>query len=86
MPGSDGMQTTSSCPKCKGLWIPDIFLCDNYWIDGIRCVNCGKVKLNEKAIIHANQTKGNRANKLDELQLYRTRSRSTKRSSYDIQY
>lgn len=78
--------TCNRCSKCKGLLIPDIFLCDNYWISAIRCINCGNVKLDEKAIINANQTKDKRTHKLDELQLYRTRRRDTKRSSNNLQY
>lgn len=78
------MGVTDLCGKCKGLFVSDLFLCDDYWINGIRCVNCGNVKLNEKVIIHANQTKDNRVNKLDELQLYRARSRGTKRNSHNI--
>ena len=80
---------TSSCrcPKCKGLLIDDIFLCEaSYWMGGLRCVNCGWVKLQEKVISYANQTKDRRVDKLDELQLYRTRSRGIKRDSYSIQH
>lgn len=77
MSESDGMPVTSSykCKRCKGLVISDIFICEgSYWMNGLRCVNCGWVKLEEKVVSHANKTKDRGVNKLDELQLYRTRS------------
>ena len=78
---------TSSCPRCKGLVVDDAFLCEtSYWIGGLRCVNCGWVKLQEKVINYAFKKKAGRVDKLDELELYRTRSRGTKRGSYNIQH
>ena len=85
----DGTPITSSCrcPKCKGLLVDDLVLAENaYWLSGIRCVNCGLFKLTDKVINYANQTKDRRTNKLDELELYRIRSRGIKCSSYSIQH
>ena len=82
-----GTQTISSCPRCQGLVVGDTFLCEtSYWINGLRCVNCGWVKLEEKAIYYAGQTKTRRVNELDELELYRTRRRSPKYYSYHVQH
>lgn len=73
------------CPRCNGLIVPDTFLCEtSYWLDGLRCVNCGWVKLKEKAINYACKETTRRVNKLDELELYRSRSRGTKCSSHSI--
>lgn len=75
------------CSRCKGLVISDTFLCEtSYWMEGFRCVNCGWVRLNKEVKEYASQTKDNRVNKLDELELYRTRSRGVKRSSHSIQH
>lgn len=46
------------CPRCQGLVISDIFLCESsYWVNGLRCLNCGWVKLQKKVIDYASQTK-----------------------------
>lgn len=65
------------CPRCQGLIIDDMFLCETYcWLYGFRCVNCGWVKLQDKVIDYANnKTAGGSVNRMDELELYRTRSR-----------
>ena len=83
----DGTLITSSCSKCKGLLVPDAVPCETgYWLYGVRCINCGASKLNEKIQTYVNQTKDRRTNKPDELELYRTRSGRTKRGSYNIQH
>jgi uncharacterized Zn finger protein len=75
-----------NCSKCKGLVVLDVVLSESmYWIDMLRCVNCGKVQLNE-AINYASKTKAKRINKLGELELYRSRSRNIKRSSNILQH
>lgn len=87
MSKSDGILVTSSCrcDKCNGLLVEDVSLSDQfYWIYSIRCVNCGKVTLG-KEVIHATK-KDRRINRMDEFQLYRTRSRDIKRSSHSIQH
>lgn len=84
----DGMPTTSSCKctRCDGLLISDIVLSElMYWIHITRCVNCGWVKLREVSS-NADTTKSRRTNKLDELELYRSRGRSLKRYRYNLQY
>lgn len=71
------------CPKCKGLLVDDLVLAENaYWLEGLRCINCGWVKLEEKVVNYANQTKDRRVNKrVDELELYKIRSRSRLRTT-----
>jgi len=77
----------AKCPRCQGLVVEDKFLCEaSYWMGGVRCVNCGWVHLKEKVIDYAFKEKAGRTNKLDELELYRTRSRGVKRGSYSIQH
>lgn len=39
------MGITCRCPKCKGLIVRDSFLHFCTWLLGIRCVNCGWVKI-----------------------------------------
>lgn len=76
-----------TCPRCKGLVVNDNVLAENaYWLDSLRCVNCGWVKLEEKVIKYAYQAKDRRTNRMDELELYRTRRRSPKCYSYHIQH
>jgi hypothetical protein len=78
----DGTPITSSCkcPKCNGLLVDDIFLCEaSYWMGGVRCVNCGLVRLNKEVKGYANQTKDRRVDK--ELELYKIRSRSKLRTT-----
>jgi hypothetical protein len=74
------------CPKCQGLVVEDTFICEEgYWLSGGRCVNCGKVYLKENAINYTFKNKIGQVNKLDYLQLYRTRSRGIKRGSHSMQ-
>lgn len=85
----DGTPITLSCrcSKCKGLIVEDNTLDENaYWVHILRCVNCGKVwvKLNEKVINYAYQTKDRRTDRMDELELYRTRRRNPKCHSNSI--
>lgn len=77
-----------TCEKCKtGFVITDLFIQDNQWLPGYRCINCGWMKIDEtKVKHHANKETARRPNKLDELELYRTRSRNTQRSSHSIQH
>ena len=83
---SDGMQTISSCPRCKGLIIKDKVLAESmYWVGMLRCINCGWIQL-EEVLPYAIKTENRRTNKLDELQLYRTRSRGSKCDSDSVQY
>lgn len=80
----DGTQITSSyrCPRCKGLVVNDLVLCEtSYWLNGLRCVNCGWVKLPEKVADYAFKTRDRQSNKLDELELYKIRSRSKLRTT-----
>jgi len=84
----DGTLTTLSykCPKCKGLLVKDSVLSEfMYWLDMLRCVNCGWIKTLEVRP-HAIKTKNRRTNRMDELELYRTRSRGFKRDSNSVQY
>jgi hypothetical protein len=82
---SDGMQTISSCNRCKGLLIQDTVLAESgYWINCLRCINCGWVWLSKKVIYYANQTKDRRIDRVDELELYRTRRRNPKCRSNSI--
>lgn len=39
------MGVECDCPKCKGLLVIDKFHYFYTWIRGLRCVNCGWVKL-----------------------------------------
>jgi len=72
------------CPKCKGLVVVDSILSESmYWMDILRCVNCGRVTSKE-VVSYAIKTEDKRTNRMDELELYRTRSRGTKCSSNTI--
>ena len=82
---SDGMQGTLNCDKCKGLLVSDTFIDAFQRRTGIRCVNCGSIKL-DGVIPHEYKTKDKRNNKSNELELYRTRRRSTKRNSNAVQH
>lgn len=74
------------CPRCKGLVVSDKVLSEfMYWVNMLRCVNCGWVK-SEEVTPYAVKTENRRTNKLDELQLYRTRSRGSKCDSDSVQY
>jgi len=68
------------CPKCKGLIVKDVVLSKSYyWMDILRCVNCGLVKpCNSEAEAYE---KARRADKLDELELCRAGGGSVKRDS-----
>jgi hypothetical protein len=78
--------SSCKCPKCKGLIVDDVVLCEaSYWMAVLRCINCGWVKLQEK-VSYANQTKDRRTNRMDELELYRTRRRDSKCNSDSVQY
>jgi len=81
----DGMQDTLNCSKCKGLIVRDTMTTESFYrINTLRCINCGKVTLcNREADSHE---KVRRANKLDELELYRPRGGRPKRNSNSIQY
>jgi hypothetical protein len=81
----DGTQDTLNCKRCNGLVVPDKFICQFQWIEGIRCVNCGYVKLKE-VLFNVSKTRYNNPNKSSELELYRTRSRRVKRCSNNLQY
>lgn len=75
------------CSKCKGLLVSDMFLDDSsYWLSGMRCVNCGSVKLDEKVISNAYKETNRRVDRMDELELYRTRSRGVKRYRNSVQH
>lgn len=85
MSKSDGTLITSSCNRClrcKGLLVSDIFLCDSTnWLRGLRCVNCGWVKIQEEEVkVYANKEKDRGTNKTDELELYKIRSRGEVRT------
>lgn len=74
-----------NCPKCKGLIVQDTMMTESFCrICTLRCVNCGWVKIGNREV--DSHEKARRANKLGELELYRTRSRSIKRSSNILQY
>ena len=75
----------NSCKRCNGLLVPDKFICQFQWIDCIRCVNCGYVKLKE-VLYNVSKPKSINADRQSELELYRTRSRSPKRYRYSVQY
>lgn len=84
----DGMRDILSCEKCyrcNGLLVSDKFVCQFQWIDGIRCVNCGWVKLKE-VLYNVSKPKTGNTDKQSELELYRTRSRSVKRYRYSVQH
>lgn len=73
------------CPKCKGFVVEDTTLAESaYWVLSLRCINCGWVKLNEKVLSYANQTKDRGIDRVDELELYRTRRRNPKCRSNNI--
>jgi hypothetical protein len=77
------VKTISSyrCSKCEGLIVRDTVLSElMYWINMLRCVNCGKVQL-EEVIPYAVKTENRRTNKLDELELYKTRNRNRLRTT-----
>lgn len=74
------------CKKCQGLVVEDSFRQEDRWLPGFRCVNCGHIKIDEEKVKYANQKTNRRINKLDELELYRTRGRYIERSSYSIQH
>lgn len=66
------------CPKCKGLVLGDTFLNEScYWMHGLRCVNCGWVKWLSMERVGTNDSKikNRKVNNIDELELYKIRSR-----------
>lgn len=76
------------CLKCKGLLVEDEFSFYSQWLPGVRCLNCGQVKVDEEKVTsyYANQTKARGSVLMDEFQLYRTRRRGTKYYSNRVQY
>lgn len=50
---SDGMQgilntETNNCPRCRGFIVSDMFVTEVILLAGMRCINCGWVKLDEE--------------------------------------
>lgn len=69
----DKITSSCKCPRCQGLVVDDILLCEvSYWMGVLRCVNCGWVKLQEKITTYVNREK---PKQVDELELYKIRSR-----------
>jgi hypothetical protein len=77
----------TKCDKCSGCIVQDTFSLNFQWIPGTRCLNCGRVKFaEEKVEQHADKTKDRGTDRMDELELYRTRRRSPKCYSYHVQH
>lgn len=68
-----------TCPRCKGLLVKDEFNYCFEWLTGIRCLNCGYIKLDkeQKIIKH---TYREDTKQVDELELYKIRNRIRNRS------
>ena len=47
---------TERCKKCEGLLVDSLYLSNSfYWVKGIRCINCGWVRLGELECLQKQQ-------------------------------
>jgi hypothetical protein len=77
----------AKCPKCNGCVVRDTFSFSSQWVPGVRCLNCGRIEFDEEKVKqYADQTKDRGTDRMDELELYRTRRRSPKCYSHHIQH
>ena len=79
------LKSDSKCPRCQGLLIRDKFNYYFQWLTGTRCLNCGKIILDDKQRIlnYVRKEKDNNR-QYDELDLYKARRNDNKYSSYHI--